>query len=138
MTLLRWVLAIVLAVFFIIMGVQKFTGPNPVFQYIAEHSGMAFFEPQVRMATGAAEILAALLILVPRTRLLGALLAIAVLGGALVFHLSPWLGINAPVRFAADGSYVKSPMLFIMAVSFMFASLGLLLVEMGERLQGRA
>jgi len=138
MTLLRWILAIVLAIFFVIMGVQKLTGPSPVFQYIAEHSGMAFFEPQVRLATGAAEITAAVLILVPRTRILGTLLALAVLGGALAFHLSPWLGINAPVRFAENGGYVKSPMLFIMALSFLFASLGLLLVEMGEWLQGRA
>ena len=138
MTVLRWMLAVILSIFFIIMGVQKFGGPNPVFQYIADHSGMAFFEPQVRLATGTAEITAALLVLVPRTRIFGALLAIAVLGGALAFHVSPWLGINAPVAFAEDGGYIKSPMLFIMALSFFFASAGLLFVELAERSMGRA
>ncbi|PHS22860.1 MAG: hypothetical protein COA85_10630 [Robiginitomaculum sp.] len=141
MSIFRWVLAIILAVFFIFMGTQKLIAPSPVFQYMAVHSGISLFEPGVRMATGLAEISAAILIILPRMRVYGALLALAVLGGALTFHLSPWLGINAPVAFSAacqaaqhcdyasDSSYVKSPMLFAMALSFFFASLGLLFVE---------
>jgi len=141
MSIFRWVLAIVLAAFFALMGVQKMGPHNPVFQYLAIHSGISLFEPGMRMATGLAEISAAILIIVPRTRIFGTLLALAVLGGALAFHLSPWLGTNAPVAFseacqnaqncdyANDSSYVKSPMLFIMALSFFFASLGLLFVE---------
>ncbi len=136
MTILRWGLAIILAGFFIMMGAQKFGAHNPVFQYMAEQSGIGLFEPGVRMITGLGEVTAALMILWPRTRILGALLALALLAGALTFHLSPWLGINAPVAFAEDGSYVKSPMLFIMAVSFFFASLGMLFVERTE--QGKA
>jgi hypothetical protein len=123
------------------MGVQKLGAHNPVFQYLATQSGIGLFEPGVRMTTGLAEISAALLILIPRTRMYGALLALAVLLGALVFHLSPWLGINAPVAFseaclaaqacdfADPASYEKSPMLFAMAVSFFLASLGLFFVE---------
>ena len=145
MNIFRWILAIILAAFFIMMGVQKLGAHNPVFQYLASHSGIGLFEPGVRMLTGLAEISAALLIILPRTRVLGALLALAVLGGALAFHLSPWLGINAPVAFAqsctaaancdyaSDASYQKSPMLFYMAISFFVASLGLLFVEKQER-----
>ena len=48
----------------------------------------------------------------------GSLLSLAVIGGAIVFHLSPWLGINAPVALGADGGYVHSPMLFGMAIVF--------------------
>lgn len=48
------------------------------------------------MLTGAAEVVTAILILVPRTRLLGALGGIGVLAGAIGFHLSPWLGISVP------------------------------------------
>ena len=141
MKIFRWVLALILAAFFIMMGAQKLMAPSPVFQYMAVQSGIGLFEPGVRMATGLAEISAALLILLPRTRIYGALLALAVLLGALGFHLSPWLGINAPVAFseacnaaqacdyADPASYVKSPMLFAMAVSFFLASLGLLFVE---------
>ncbi len=130
MKILNWGLAILIAAFFVMMGSQKFMGANPIFQYIAEHSGIGLFEPGVRMLTGAAEIAAALLILLPRTRTLGALLAIAVLAGAIVFHLSPWLGISVSTAFTADGGYgEKTPMIFIMAVSFLVLSAGLLFIQ---------
>ena len=48
------------------------------------------------MLTGVAELGTALLSLIPRTRLLGALAGLGVLIGAIGFHLSPWLGINVP------------------------------------------
>ncbi len=118
--------SIVLALFMIFMGVQKFGGPNPVFSYIAAQSGIELFEPMVRMATGIAELGAAALILAGLflgiARGLGALLSMGVIGGAIVFHLSPWLGINAPVAFAEGGGYEFSPMLFIMAVVFFAVS----------------
>ena len=138
MTILRWLLALVLAAFFARMGLAKFGEHNAVFQYIAQQSHMAFFEPQVRLMTGAGELAAALLLVLPRTRIAGALLALALLGGALGFHLSPWLGINAPVSFAPDGSYVRSPMLFVMALSFFLAALGVFLVELGVRREAAA
>ncbi|OLF72329.1 hypothetical protein AWH62_10870 [Maricaulis sp. W15] len=115
-------LGLLLAAFLIFMGLQKFGDANPVFQYIAEQSGLAFFEPQVRVLTGVLEILAAALLLagvfLKRFEGFGAALSLAVIGGAIVFHLSPWLGINAPVAFTADGGYERSPMLFGMAIVF--------------------
>jgi hypothetical protein len=114
------------AAFMAFMGVQKFTGPNPVFSYIAEQSGIALFEPGVRMLTGLGEFGAAALLVagffIAIARTAGLLLSLAVLGGAIVFHLSPWLGINAPVAFDEAGGYVRSPMLFIMAVAFFLIS----------------
>jgi len=122
MKLVRLAAGLILAAFMIFMGAQKFLGPNPVFSYIAEQSGIALFEPVIRMATGAGEIIAALLILASlfagAARGLGAMLSLAIIGGAIGFHLSPWLGLSAPVAFAEDGSYVFSPMLFGMAVVF--------------------
>ncbi|VAV93052.1 hypothetical protein MNBD_ALPHA06-798 [hydrothermal vent metagenome] len=129
MKFLKWGFVILLAAFLVFMGAQKFGGPNPIFHYIANSTGMAFFEPQVRLLTGVAEIVAAALLVWPRTRMLGAYLSLAVLGGALLFHLSPFLGINAPVAFNADGGYVKSPALFIMASSFFVVTLALIYVE---------
>ena len=90
------ILSILLAVGFVFFGVQKFGAENIVFETIAERSGMAFFEPYVRMFTGVSEILAAILLLIPRTRLAGALMGLGLLVGAIGFHLSPWLGINVP------------------------------------------
>jgi len=110
-------LAIVLALFLVFMGLQKFTGPNPIFSYIAMTTGIGLFEPWVRMLTGAGEIIAALLLIVPKYRRFGALLALALIGGAIGFHLSPFLGVNAPVAFGPNGEYIRSVMLFYMALS---------------------
>ncbi len=129
MKILTWGLVIVLAAFMVFMGMQKFGEANPIFQYLASSTGMPIFEPGVRMLTGIAEITAAVLLVWPRTRIFGALLAAAVLGGALGFHLSPFLGINAPVAFDADGGYVKSPMLFYMAASFFLITMILIYLE---------
>ena len=89
-------LSLALAAGFIFFGVQKFGAENIVLETIAERSGLGFFEPYVRMMTGVAELLTAVLLLVPKTRLLGALAGTGVLLGAIGFHLSPWLGINVP------------------------------------------
>ncbi len=126
----------VVAAFMIFMGFQKFTGPNPVFSYIAEQSGIDLFEPGVRLLTGVAELGAGALLLAgfafAMARTGGLLLSMAVLAGALVFHLSPWLGINAPVAFDEAGGYVKSPVLFIVAMSFFVISAGLAYLDRAQ------
>ncbi|MCF6292023.1 MAG: DoxX family protein [Robiginitomaculum sp.] len=126
-------LSIILALFLIFMGVQKFLGANPVFSYLGETTGFALFEPVIRILTGVMEIIAALLLLWPAKRKYGALLAAAIIGGALVFHLSPFLGINAPVTFTPDGSYVKSSMLFFMAVGSFIVALAVISVDRKSR-----
>ena len=90
------ILSFIVAAGFIFFGVQKFGATNPIFSIIADRSGISLFEPVIRMLTGVAELGTALLILIPRTRLLGALAGLGVLIGAIGFHLSPWLGINVP------------------------------------------
>ena len=107
-------LSLALAAGFIFFGVQKFGAENIVFETIAERSGISFFEPYVRMFTGAAELTIALLLLIPRTRFLGALGGVGLLIGAIGFHLSPWLGINVPTI----GHF-----LFIAAVTMLLGSL---------------
>ena len=104
--------AFILAGFLIMMGAQKFGAENIIFATIAERSGIALFEPTIRMATGAGEIAAALLLLLPKTRFLGALGAVAIIGGAIMFHLSPWLGIE--VVMTPGGK--PTPALFMMAL----------------------
>lgn len=89
-------LSLGLAAGFIFFGVQKFGAENIVFETIAQRSGISLFDPYVRMFTGVAELAVALLLLIPRTRLLGALGGAGLLIGAIGFHLSPWLGINVP------------------------------------------
>lgn len=121
--IIKHVPSLALAAFLVMMGVQKFGAENVIFATIAEKSGISLFEPYVRMATGAGELAAALLLIMPKTRLFGALGAVAIIGGALVFHLSPWLGISVAMAPGAE----PTPALFMMAVgSFVLAVVALL------------
>ena len=104
--------AVLLAAFLVMMGVQKFGAENIVFAQIAEKSGIALFEPAVRTLVGVAELAVAALLVLPRTRALGVLGAAATIGGAILFHLSPWLGISVVLEKGAE----PSPALFFMAV----------------------
>lgn len=130
-------LTILLGAFMVFMGTQKFGAHNPVFSYLEWQSGIGLFEPGIRIFTGILELVAAGLLFasffLPRLKGLGALLSVGVIGGAIVFHLSPWLGIHAPVAFAdgatppfsEPGDYVKEPFLFVMALVFLAISLTL-------------
>ncbi len=90
------ILSLLLAIGFLFFGVQKFGAENIVFETIAERSGLSIFEPYVRIFTGISEILVTILLLIPRTRLMGGLLGLGLLIGAIGFHISPWLGIDVP------------------------------------------
>ena len=106
------VLSLVVAAGFIFFGVQKFGATNPIFEIIADRSGISLFEPVIRMLTGVAEIGTAILILIPRTRLLGAFAGLGVLVGAIGFHLSPWLGINVPG--IGHGLFITAVIMFVL------------------------
>lgn len=107
------ILSLIVAALFLFFGVQKFiANPNPIFSIIAERSGISLFEPGIRMITGAAELGAGLLILLPKTRKLGALLGLAIVSGAIVFHLSPWLGISVPGM--GHGLFITAVVLFVL------------------------
>ena len=106
------ILTFIIVAGFIFFGVQKFGATNPIFSIIAERSGISLFEPVIRMLTGVAELGTALLILIPRTRLLGAFAGLGVLIGAIGFHLSPWLGINVPG--VGHGLFITAVIMFVL------------------------
>ncbi|GJL91634.1 hypothetical protein [Hyphococcus sp.] len=126
---LNHVPALLLAAFLIMMGVQKFGADNIIFATIAERSGISLFEPAIRMMTGVGEIGAALLLLLPRTRLLGALGATAIIGGAIMFHVSPWLGIKVAMAPGEE----PSMMLFMMAIASFLLALFTLILARAQR-----
>lgn len=125
MKLVKWSTALLLSVFFIFMGVQKFGDENVIFATIVSQSGIAFFEPHVRVLVGLAEMIAAGLLILPATRYLGALLGVGLLFGAVGFHLSPWLGIFV----AMEPGGAPSPMLFMMALFFSAINIVVLVLE---------
>lgn len=124
MTILNRLLTIALGLFLISAGIAKFTTGH-VFQYIEFKSGVDLFYPFVNNLTGIAEILAGAAILYRPTRLLGAAGAVALMVGAVGFHLSPWLGTSIPTGLvddaaspwdAADFATTTSSMTFVLAI----------------------
>ncbi len=116
---LKHVFTIALAGAMLFMGSQKFGTDNYIFQMIAQKSGIAFFEPAFRMFTGVLEVLAGLMMFHPRTRGAGAVLASAIVSGAVVIHLSSWLGTRVAMSAGAEPSYT----LFTMALMFLVLAL---------------
>lgn len=124
MTLLNRILTAALGLFLISAGVAKFTTGH-VFQYIEHTSGIDLFYPFVNNLTGIAEILAGAAILYRPTRLVGAAVAVALMVGAIGFHVSPWLGTSIPTGLvegasspwdAADFATTTSSTSFVLAI----------------------
>ena len=88
-TFWSWVLRLVAALIMLQTLYFKFTGA-PESVYIFSTLGM---EPWGRIGTGMMELIASVLLLVPRTTVWGALLGAGVISGALFFHLTT-LGIE--------------------------------------------
>lgn len=109
-----WLLKLLAAVLMLQTLFFKFTGAEESI-YIFSTLGM---EPWGRIGTGVMELIASILILIPRTTAFGALLAIGLMSGALFFHLTK-LGIE--VR--GDGGQ-----LFIYALLIFLASVVLLII----------
>lgn len=112
MGIAKWILSLAVGGFLIVFGVTKFTGGAhifPLIEYKASLLGFPMadlFFPLVNYATGALELVAGALVILPMTRTkIGAPLAVLPFLGAFVFHLSPLLGVITPNGYAigADG-----------------------------------
>ena len=125
MNALRWILALVLAALFLFMASFKFmpeiTGEaNPIFPLIASNTGISLVEPYLRWITGVMELVAGLLLIMPRTRLAGAGLALCIMIGALVTHLTPILGMEVP----GQGHFIfyMAILMFVLTLLVLFLS----------------
>ncbi|MEL7486668.1 MAG: hypothetical protein AAGJ87_05555 [Pseudomonadota bacterium] len=151
MSIVKWVLALAVGGFLLVFGATKFTGGAHIFPYI-EYKATALgfpmadlFFPLVNWATGLLEIVAGVLVIIPATRRLGALVAVAPFLGAVGFHLSPLLGVTTPDGYAdpaptealaAGGPFLRdafsegmSPALFTIAAVMLGVSIVNLLVQ---------
>lgn len=84
-----WIVKLLVAFILLQTLPYKFNAA-PVSVYIFSELGM---EPWGRIGTGVLELIASILILIPRTTLYGALLGLGLMSGAIFFHLSK-LGIE--------------------------------------------
>jgi uncharacterized membrane protein YphA (DoxX/SURF4 family) len=94
--ILLWVLSAYIAAVFVQSLFFKFTGAPEsiyIFSTLRDWSGVALFEPAGRWIIGLSELTASILLLVPRTRIFGAALAIAIMTGAIFFHLFSPIGV---------------------------------------------
>jgi uncharacterized membrane protein YphA (DoxX/SURF4 family) len=117
--ILPWVLRVLAAIILLQTLFFKFTGAEESV-YIFTKLGI---EPWGRIGTGVMELIASLLILLPRTTAFGALLAVGIMSGAILSHLF-FLGISVQ----GDGG-----LLFVYAL-LVFSSAAVLLVWYRQQL----
>ena len=132
-----WVLALFLAVMFVwIADLSLFPASearNVVFPLLAEKSGIYLWEPTGRYLGGLAQVLVALLLIIPLTRRIGAILGFVISGGAVAAQIM-WLGMAVPVEQgskATDGGQ-----LFYLALALAAASLILIFIHPGRDKSG--
>ena len=95
-TVILWALSVYVAVVFVQSLFFKFTGAREsiyIFSTLRDWSGIALFEPAGPWIIGLCELAASILLLMPRTRILGAVLAIGIMTGAILFHLFSPIGV---------------------------------------------
>jgi uncharacterized membrane protein YphA (DoxX/SURF4 family) len=116
--LISWALRLIAAGILLQTLFFKFTGAEES-KYIFSTLGV---EPWGRIGSGVVELVAAILLLVPRTTTLGALIALGTMSGAILSHLA-FLGIE-----------VKNDrgLLFGLALTVFVASLGVLYLHRFE------
>lgn len=121
-TSLPWLLSLYIAFVFLQSLVFKFSDSEEsiyIFQTIEDWLGLPFFEPFMRNFIGGSELLCSFLLLLPVTRPLGALGAIAIMSGAIVFHVFSPLGIEVKgdggtLFFLACGAWLSAAAILIL------------------------
>ena len=90
--LLAWAAALWIGYELLWYEQYKLAGPTLVFDRLSSWSGIP--EKPFRLFVATMEICAAVLVLIPRTRIFGAAFALGIMSGAIVFHLFTPLGVD--------------------------------------------
>ena len=120
---LPYVLAVFIAYVFLKYLPYKFAKGSHLFQVLEDWSGLKWFEPHGRYLIGGAELLACVLLFIPRLQSLGGLLSLALMSGAIFFHVFTPLGIDP---------YNDGAKLFTQAVGVWLSSLVILYLRKDE------
>lgn len=121
--IILFVLSAYIAFVFVQSLFFKFTGSEEsifIFSTLRDWSGIGPFEPFGRHFIGASELVASILLFVPRVRFVGAGMAMVIISGAILFHLFTPLG----VEIMGDGG-----LLFALACGVWLSSAAILLIE---------
>lgn len=130
---LKWVLCLYIAFVFIQSLFFKFADAYEtvyIFGVLGNWSGFEWFAAYGAYGVGVVELIAAIMLLIPMTRLYGAIIASGVMVGAVFFHLFTPLGIEMP-EFDNMGNIIGDDggLLFYNAVGVMISSLIVALLE---------
>lgn len=94
---LVWPLALWIAYIYVWYLQYKFAGhpgSTYLFTVLTDWLGLPGHEKAMRIATGAAELVASIMLFVPRLQLAGALFSLGIMSGAIFFHVVSPLGID--------------------------------------------
>ncbi|MES2255266.1 MAG: hypothetical protein V4559_09510 [Pseudomonadota bacterium] len=127
-----WALSAYIAFVFVQSLFFKFTGSEEsiyIFSTLRAWSGIALFEPAGRWIIGTCELIASILLFVPRMRIFGAAMAIGIMTGALSFHLFTPLGVEilgdgGELFILACGVWISSWIILALSVNDIRAWIG--------------
>ncbi len=119
----EWVLVLIIVA---VLGGSlpfKFSGdetPMHIFNVVGEFLGLDFFKAYGAYIIGVAELVASILVIIPSTRLYGAVIAAGTMMGAIFFHLASPLGwvvsyINSAGETVVDGSLANTAVLVLLS-----------------------
>jgi len=95
--LMPWPFALFIAYIYVWYLQYKFTGhPGSIdlFTTLTDWLGFHGYEKVMRIGTGSTELVASILLVIPATQVLGGLLSLGIITGAIFFHLVSPLGVD--------------------------------------------
>jgi len=103
-----------------------------IFDVVGQFLGFEFFRTTGGYIIGAAELVACILLLMPKMRAFGAVLTAGTMAGAITFHLFSPLGVN--VQWMENGEIQEDSSLFYLAVVAFLSALWLIFRRKDELL----
>jgi putative oxidoreductase len=124
-----WVLQVIVAAIFVMALIPKLTGDEGS-KALFEVLGV---EPMGRLAAGVFELIAVVLILVPKTAAVGGVLSLGIMSGAILSHLTK-LGVSIDAAALGQPALepINGPSMFIMAIAVFLASLGVAVIRRSQ------
>jgi hypothetical protein len=110
-----WILQVVAAVILFQTLFFKFTGAKESI-YIFSTVGM---EPWGRIGSGVVELIASILLVIPATVTIGAIISLATISGAIFFHLTK-LGIALPAVNDRGELFALAVVVFVVSLAILF------------------
>jgi hypothetical protein len=115
LTITSWILQLIAAVILFQTLFFKFTGAKESI-YIFSTVGM---EPWGRIGSGIVELIASIMLVVPATVTVGAIISLATISGAIFFHLTK-LGIALPAVNDRGELFALALVVFVASLAILF------------------